>query len=670
VLILIFLSISQLVFINTYSDLERRYSYHVLKDELTQFNNTLSSMNQTAKDWAQWDEAYSFVSGNNPKFVKNNLPPNIFPRLRMNLILFVDNNGKIIYGKAYDLEKNQYIDLPQNMGNFTRNSSLLQHNNLEGVSGVLNQPEGDMMIIAKPVVTSHEQGPIAGTLIMGRYITQRELNTLINIPNATLTSYGYSNANKPPDFNRILPSLSNENPWNLQILGPNSIAAYAIIKDIYGNPALILKSEMSRVLYNSYLKSVVDFIVSILLVGVFFTGLILYSLDKNILNRLDKTMGEIKAIGRKGDLKRRVTVSGNDELSDLASSINNTFFALQMSEQNLEASEKKYRSIFENTGTAMIIAEEDMTISLVNRTFENILNLKKEQIEGKMNWIDLLVPEEREKIRSIHNIDCDSTYASTPKTYEVVVETNGMVRDFFATFDFIPGTRKSLISLIDITDRKKAEGLLKTSLKEKELLLREIHHRVKNSLQIISSLLLLQASEIDDEEIIEMYKESENRIHTIALIHESLYQSTDISNINFKNYVEILVEDIMHSYNVDTNQIKTMLELCDFELGIETAIPLGLIINELISNSLKHAFNGKGEIRVVLEKDNDNIYTLTVKDNGIGLPDNFDYENTSSLGLQLVNALVNQIEGKMRVKVNNGTIFQIKFRELQYKNRI
>ena len=230
------------------------------------------------------------------------------------------------------------------------------------------------------------------------------------------------------------------------------------------------------------------------------------------------------------------------------------------------------------------------------------------------------------------------------------IDIEGEVVNLFATFDFIPGTRKSLISLIDITDRKRAEGLLKTSLKEKELLLREIHHRVKNSLQIISSLLSLQASKLDDEKIIEQYQESENRIHTIALIHESLYQSTDISKIDFKDYVEILVEDIMHSYNVDTNRIKTILEIGEYELGIETAIPLGLIINELVSNSLKHAFkeNITGEIKIILEKDKD-IYTLTVKDDGIGLPDDFDLKNTSSLGMLLVNSLVNQLEGEIMV---------------------
>ena len=202
------------------------------------------------------------------------------------------------------------------------------------------------------------------------------------------------------------------------------------------------------------------------------------------------------------------------------------------------------------------------------------------------------------------------------------------------------------------------------------MLLREIHHRVKNSLQIISSLLSLQASEIDDEEIVERYKESENRIHTIALVHESLYKSTDISHIDFKHYIEILIEDIMQSYHVDRNRISTVLEVDDYELSIETAIPAGLIINELVSNAIKHAFkeDEMGEIRIILERDDDH-YVLTINDSGRGLSDEIDYDNPVSLGLKLVNALVNQLDGKLEVEIDSGTIFKINFIELEYRER-
>ena len=671
ILVGVLLSISYLVFQDTYSGIETKYSYHVLNDELTDLNNTIYAMNQTTQDWAQWDDAYTFISGNNPSFISKDVPNSTFSRLNLNLIIYVNNNGTVMYGKAYNLETKQFINLPQNLTSFTNDSPLLTHN-LTGVSGILNLKEGPMIITTQPVITSHGQGPIKGTLIMGRFVNTGELKPLINIQNGTLSVTSYNTSNQPSDVSKILPTLSKTNPTNILRLGPNSIAAYTLINDIYGNPAMIIKSQMPRTLYNSYIDTILYFIITIVLCGMFFVGLVIYSLDKNVLNRLDKIMGEIKDIGKKGDLKRRITVTGNDELSDLASSINNTVHALQKSERNLEESENKYRNIFENTGTAMLIADEDMTISLVNKTFENILKRNKEDIEGKLNWIDMLIPDDRKKIENLHKSHKKGdSNVIIPKTYEAQANIKGTTKDFFATFDFIPGTRKSLISLIDITDRKKAERLLTTSLKEKELLLREIHHRVKNSLQLISSLLSLQASEIDDDEIIARYKESENRIHTIALIHESLYQSTNISNINFQSYVEVLIEDIINSYNINTNKIKTTLELGNYNLGIETAIPVGLIINELVSNSLKHAFNGydKGEIKIILEKNMD-TYTLTVKDNGIGLPDGFNYEETSSLGILLINSLVNQIEGKMTVKVNGGTMVIIEFTELEYRERM
>ena len=670
ILVLILLIISQIVFLNTYSDYESRYSYHVLKDELTQFNQTVSALNLTAKDWAQWDDAYSFVSGNNPQFVSSNLPPNIFKKLNINMIIFVNNNGSIVYGKAYDTQNNQYENLPQNLSKFTTNSTLLAVNGSKGVEGVINLPEGPMIIVSKPILNSHDQGPVMGTLIMGKYLRQPELNSLINIPNSTLSVESYNSTSLPPDYKSILPSLSNSTPWKEKVLGSNSVAAYALINDVYGNPGIILRSEMVRTLYNSYLSNVFYFIGAILLVGILFVSLVLYTLDRNVLNRLDRLIKEIVDIGNKGDIRRRVTVSGDDELSDLADSINNSLFSLQKSEKELENSEKKYRNIFENTGTAVLITDEDMTISLINKTFENILNKEKSQIIGK-NWLNMIAPEDRDRISDYHKIS-DTTNGSdiVLKTYDVQLNIDGEPRSFFATFDFIPGTKKSLISLIDITERKKAEILLKASIKEKELLLREIHHRVKNSLQIISSLLSLQADEIDDKEIVERYNESENRIHTIALVHESLYNSNDISEINFHDYVESLVQNIKDSYNVNIKNIKITLELDDYELGIETAIPLGLIINELVSNAIKHAFmNQEGNILLKLTK-SDDIYELTIRDDGKGLRNDFDIDNEKSLGFILINALVKQLEGEIEVLIDGGSVFIIKFKELVYNKRL
>jgi PAS domain S-box-containing protein len=223
----------------------------------------------------------------------------------------------------------------------------------------------------------------------------------------------------------------------------------------------------------------------------------------------------------------------------------------------------------------------------------------------------------------------------------------------------------------DISDIKITETRLKESVKEKETLLREIHHRVKNNMQIISSLLNLQTRYVNDYESINILKESQNRVKSMAMIHEKLYGSKNFNKVNFPDYIENLVWDLFHSYSINNDTIRPILEIDDVELNIETSIPCGLIITELISNCFKYAFpnNRKGELKVSLEN-KENSYVLTISDNGIGFPKNIDFKNTKTLGLELVNNLVEQIDGNIQLNKNQGTEFVIKFKELQYKERI
>ncbi|MGZ7044651.1 MAG: histidine kinase dimerization/phosphoacceptor domain -containing protein, partial [Methanobacterium sp.] len=338
----------------------------------------------------------------------------------------------------------------------------------------------------------------------------------------------------------------------------------------------------------------------------------------------------------------------------------------------LKKSEERYRAIFENTGTAMIIIGENMEIKLVNSTFEQITGFQKDETENKKNLLDLVLKDSLDKIKEHHNFT-EFKDKNKINNYEIQLKNkNGEVRDFFATLGFIPGTENALISLIDITEHKKAEDKVKASLREKEVLLREIHHRVKNNLQIISTLLELQSDEIDDEKIVENYRESQNRIQSIALIHERMYQSEDLSNIDLSSYITTLISDLFDSYGAISDHIKTEITVPKMVFSIETSIPLGLVINEIISNSLKYAFKGvdNPKISVLLKSLGGNKYKLDISDNGIGFPENIDYKNTSSLGLQLVNALVDQIEGEIKLVEGKGTHFEITFNDLQYKKRI
>ena len=212
----------------------------------------------------------------------------------------------------------------------------------------------------------------------------------------------------------------------------------------------------------------------------------------------------------------------------------------------------------------------------------------------------------------------------------------------------------------EITERNKAEKLVMQSLHEKEVLLREIHHRVKNNLQIVSSLLKLQSKIIHDETTLNAIKDSQNRIKAMALVHEKLYRSGDISRIDLAEYARFLTDSLFQFYGVSHQTIRPVFHIDDVKVNIHVAMPLGLIINELVSNVLKHGFpDGKrGEISIAIHEDDHKI-AMTIKDNGVGIAEDFDWRNAESLGLRLVVDLVEQLDGTVKLDRTDGTAFVI-----------
>ncbi len=214
---------------------------------------------------------------------------------------------------------------------------------------------------------------------------------------------------------------------------------------------------------------------------------------------------------------------------------------------------------------------------------------------------------------------------------------------------------------------------LKISLQEKELLLREIHHRIKNNMQVISSLLKYQASTLDDHRLEALLKDSQDRINAMSLIHDLLYQSNDLLQISASRYLENLADSIYLSYGLSKEKIELISDVADIPLEVETAIPCGLIVNELITNTLTHAFpdDKHGTITISLHPADEDTLKLIVQDNGIGIPDSLDIRNTQTVGLSLVMNLVeHQLLGHIQVNKSEGTKFQIYFKNLHYKNRI
>jgi PAS domain S-box-containing protein len=216
--------------------------------------------------------------------------------------------------------------------------------------------------------------------------------------------------------------------------------------------------------------------------------------------------------------------------------------------------------------------------------------------------------------------------------------------------------------------RKRAEDALRASLREKEVLLKEIHHRVKNNLQVVSSLMNLQARHLTDGEALTLLQESQRRIRSMALVHEKLYLSRDLARIDMAGYIRSLAQHLFQSYRINPSLIRFRPEIGEVALDINTATPCGLLINELISNALKHAFpeNRRGEVAVALQPEADGTYILVIRDDGTGLPPGFNFRRTDTLGMQLVTMLVEQLDGTIELHQDGGTEFRIRFRELKY----
>jgi two-component sensor histidine kinase len=211
----------------------------------------------------------------------------------------------------------------------------------------------------------------------------------------------------------------------------------------------------------------------------------------------------------------------------------------------------------------------------------------------------------------------------------------------------------------------RSEQTVRASLREKEVLLKEIHHRVKNNLQVISSLLNLQARYLPDPAARAIFSQSQNRVQSIALVHERLYESADLSHVNFAKYVIVLLDNIFDTYGATSRGIAKVIDIGDTNLTVDVAVPCGLIVNEVVTNALKHAFpdGRKGSVRVSLSEQPEDMLELTVQDDGVGIPPDIDPRNTVSLGLDLVTTFAEQLNAEVDIVREGGTSFRFRFRK-------
>jgi PAS domain S-box-containing protein len=350
------------------------------------------------------------------------------------------------------------------------------------------------------------------------------------------------------------------------------------------------------------------------------------------------------------------------------------FFVQQQSEAQLQASEQFLRSLYEGASTAIFVVDVlpggKFCFIGMNPASEQLTRVRLEEVQGKS--LEQVFPPDTAAAVSANYVRC--IQLGTTISYEECLPFQGRDSWWLTTLTPLRDTQSRIYRLIgnaiNITERKQVEEQLYASLQEKEVLLKEIHHRVKNNLQVILSLLDLQSQQTQEQHILEMFQESQNRIRSMAIIHEELYQSSHWARINFADYIHRLLTYLFQIYGVNPDNITLRLNIDIITFNIDTAIPCGLIINELVSNALKYAFLGKtnGAIWVELNSVSPaepqlpkNQFMLVVGNDGIELQESTDLSTKKSLGWQLVRILVGQLEGQLEIEQNQGTVFKIRF---------
>ena len=352
-------------------------------------------------------------------------------------------------------------------------------------------------------------------------------------------------------------------------------------------------------------------------------------------------------------------------------------------EEALRESEKRLSQIVQGSSAPAFVVDNRHFVTHWNKACENLTGVPASAVIGSKKPWSAFYPVERPVMADLM-VD-NAPEEEVARYYEDKYRKSALIESAYEAEDFYPNLGESgkwlfftaapligyqgkvvgaIETLQDITEHKRAEDQIKASLKEKELLLLEIHHRVKDNLQVVSSLLNMQARATKDKDKIDILTESKNRINAMALLHTQLYESENISGINMKRFVDNLLRQLLLSYPIKNKKITPVANVVDYPFPMSTAMPIGLLVNELLTNALKHAFVNReeGKIKVILTVSENGVVTLTVSDDGIGLPERVDINTSKTLGLRLVKILVeDQLRGNLEVIREGGTTFNIEF---------
>ncbi|MDP3395186.1 MAG: CHASE4 domain-containing protein [Methanoregula sp.] len=641
-LILVLLVLSQTVVLDGFSRVEDQSAQKDTNRVLVALGNDINTLDAVAHDWASRDDTRTFLLTTTSAKSWSQLDPDTFERLQFNYILLIDTNGTLISGKGYNLDSHTEKPVPPDLAMLlsSHQQIRLRIKSEFGTLGVLQFPEGPLMLAIRPVFSDPDQGQLIGYILMGRNLDAMELSRLSSLAQLPLELQPYSKADLPADFRMAisqfpqssLPFLQREGkealtidaPTYIMPVGSNMLGTFSLIRDLSGQPVLILKVSIVRDIYDQGKSTILYFLNLLIIAGLVFGLAILLLLEKTVLSRILHLSWRLNDIGKKRDFSARVQMSGDDEIGSLAENVNVMISELETSQKQLQGrliqSEEKYRLFFNSITDPVIIyrSGEPDTYNLIieaNDAASGILGYSHQELL-LMSPAAIIVRDVYEEKPELSRLTGTVDFVQYESSYRaksgklIPVEINARIFDKF-------GQRAVLTIARDITDRKMAEKALLQAHKKLNLLNFVTFNDIQNSIFTLSGYISLQKDLPTDTKIDE-YLEKEDA--TLRKISHSLdfaknYQDMGIKPLQWHNVNQTFVLAISH---LDFSQINRRVSLDDLEIFADPL--LERVFFTLAGNLITH---GKTATQVIISyQETAEGLKLIFEDNGAGIPDN------------------------------------------------
>ena len=654
-MILVIAAATRLVLVQSLLDLERRYLERDVDRVRKAVEEDLAALRRTTRDWSAWDDAYAFVATGATEFVERNLADEMLEDIHVSALLFVDTGGRVVYGKAVRRPGSGTAGLAADLARYaTARPVLLAHGAPdESVAGITVLPEGITLVAAWPILDSARTRPARGTLLMCRLLTAEDFREIGRRVNLTVARLSLGDPQ--------LPAGLTGDGVTIEAFGRNRVAAYSLLTDLDGAPAVAFRVDEPADFRRQGAIMLLALVAWVTLTGLSFGAAVFLFLERAVLSRLHALSAGVLAIGTADEPGRRLALAGRDEFAYLGAAINGMLDSRERSNADLLKMEQRNEAfldavpdLFFRVDREGIIVDARLPAGLPRLPASN--RLVGANVRDLPAIYSQIGPEFVEQgMRRMRDV----LTTGVPQIFEFTLEDDPP-RTWECRYAPIGGD-EMLVLVRDVTAERRAERE-----QQKEVLLKEIHHRVKNNLQVISSLLDLQARAARDEETRRVLSESRGRVRSMALIHERLYGAGSDA-LSFAEYARDLVASLRHSLAGDSQRVAVSIDVEDVALDLDVAVPCGLVINELLTNALKHAFpdDRDGTVHVALHRRPGGMLALSVTDDGVGLPAGIDPDNPGSLGLRIVQILCSQLRGALEVQRGpvdgRGTSFSLVF---------